>query len=123
MATVTMTSKLSEDLEPVKFYDLKIMLDDAKIGYVEIYIGYDDDGDETYTFVKTIDIDEEHRNHGYGTQVLKTLADEHDGIYLCPDNDDAERLYARLGDEVDYAHCPDALEGEMDEYGTMYHIA
>lgn len=72
-----------------RVYEIAIILD-RKIGYVELYCGYDADGDETYAYVKSIHIDSEFRNFGYGTKVLKTLAQEHGSILLCPDNPDSE---------------------------------
>lgn len=56
-----------------------------------------DDGD---TYVERIDVDDGYRSHGYGTAMLKQLAAMYGGVYLAPDNDDARRLYARLGDDV-----------------------
>lgn len=72
----------------------------ARVGGVEIggasVIVYDD-GD---TYVERIDVDDGYRNHGYGTAMLKQLAAMYGIVYLAPDNDDARRLYARLGDDV-----------------------
>lgn len=56
-----------------------------------------DDGD---AYVERIDVDDGYRNRGYGTAMLKQLAAMYGDVYLAPDNDDARRLYARLGDDV-----------------------
>lgn len=48
-------------------------------------------------YLERIDIDEEYRNRGIGTEALRLIADELDSIYLAPDNEDAARLYARIG--------------------------
>lgn len=56
-----------------------------------------DDGD---AYVERIDVDDGYRNRGYGTAMLKQLAAMYGDVYVAPDNDDARRLYARLGDDV-----------------------
>lgn len=117
---ITLITKISEDFESMKMFDISITLDGAKIGYAELFVAYDEDGDETAAYVKSIEIESAHRNHGYGTEVLKMLADAHDGIYICPDNEDAERLYARLGEETS---APDEFESEYDSWGVMYYIS
>ena len=50
-------------------------------------------------YVERIDIEEEYRNHGYGTAFLRELSDAYGFIYLAPDNADAQRLYERIGQE------------------------
>lgn len=70
-----------------------IVLDGQKIGYASAMY---EEGTDTY--IDRIDIDEDYRNHGYGTAALHVLADTFGGmIYLAPDNEDAQRLYDRLG--------------------------
>ena len=72
----------------------------ARVGAVEVgsasVILYDD-GD---AYIERIDVDDGYRNRGYGTAMLKQLAAEYGNVYLAPDNEDARRLYARLGDDV-----------------------
>ena len=51
-------------------------------------------------YCERIDIDEEHRNQGYGTAFLRALASEHGSLFVAPDNEDAQRLYDRLGWDV-----------------------
>lgn len=72
----------------------------ARVGGVDVggasVIVYDD-GD---AYVERVDIAVGYRNRGYGSAMLKRLAAMYNGIYLAPDNDDARRLYARLGDDV-----------------------
>lgn len=50
-------------------------------------------------YVERIDIEEEYRNHGYGTAFLRELSDTYGFVYLAPDNADAQRLYERIGRE------------------------
>lgn len=103
----------------IKMIDIDIMLNGIKIGYVELFISYDEDGEETASYIKSIEIKESYRNLGFGTEVLKRLAKDHNGIYICPDNKNAERLYARLGHETD---APEEFESELDNWGIMYYI-
>lgn len=103
-----------------RWYNIKIYDDDQEVGYAELFVSYDEDGDEKSAYINSIEIYEQYRNHGFGTAALKEIAAEHGGIYICPDNEDAERLYARIGEETS---APDELEAEMDNWGVMYYIA
>lgn len=69
-------------------------VDGEEIGWASVMV--DDNG----AYCERIDIAEGHRNHGYGTELLKTLSDEFGSIYVAPDNEDAQRLYDRLGYDV-----------------------
>ena len=101
-------------------YNLSVMLDGKKIGYGYLYLFYDEDGDLSVAYVKDINIDESYRNHGYGTSVLRQLSDKYGGIYICPDNPDAERLYDRLGRQV--SSPPEEIESELDSWDSIYLI-
>ena len=103
-----------------RWYNIKIYDGEAEIGYAELFVSYDEDGDEKSAYINSIEIYETYRNKVFGTAALKELATKHNGIYICPDNEDAERLYARIGEETD---APDELEAEMDNWGVMYYIA
>lgn len=70
-----------------------VMLDGCKIGNVGVMTS------KSGTYVEGIVIDESQRNHGYGSKALTELSEIYGGIYLAPDNADAERLYARIGYE------------------------
>lgn len=56
--------------------------------------------DEDSSYLERIDIDEEHRGKGYGTQALYLLRDIYGPYYLAADNEDARRLYDRIADEM-----------------------
>lgn len=103
-----------------RWYDISIMEGETKVGYAELLVSYDEDGDEKSAYINSIEIYEQFRNCGHGTAALKTIAAEHNGVYICPDNEDAERLYARIGEETG---APDELEAEIDNWGVMYYIA
>lgn len=89
-----------------------ILLNGKKIGFVEAF--------KSLHYIQSIGIDEDYRNNGYGTQVLKWFANTQDCVYICPDNGDAERLYERLGDEI--SQIPENLLGEYWQWGVMYEI-
>lgn len=56
-------------------------------------------------YCERIDIDEEYRNNGYGTSALNELSEMFDGITVAPDNEDAKRLYERIGCESRYENA------------------
>lgn len=103
-----------------RWYNIDIYEGETKVGYAELFVSYDEDGDEKSAYINSIEIYEAYRNNGLGTKTLKEIAAEHNGVYICPDNEDAERLYARIGEETS---APDELESEMDNWGVMYYIA
>ncbi|MBP5782447.1 MAG: GNAT family N-acetyltransferase [Bacteroidales bacterium] len=55
--------------------------------------------DDNSAYLERIDIDESYRNKGYGTKAIRQLSSEYGGIIVAPDNEDARRLYERLGYE------------------------
>jgi RimJ/RimL family protein N-acetyltransferase len=70
---------------------LDIMEGGTKIGVMSLLV--DDDS----TYIERIDIDEAHRNRGYGTEAIRLVADEYDETFAAADNEDAARLYSRIG--------------------------
>ena len=50
-------------------------------------------------YVERIDIDEDYRNRGLGTQMLKDLSSMYGSVAVAPDSEDAQRLYQRIGSE------------------------
>lgn len=91
---IKLTKEFSIDYGVQKFLD--IVFNNTVIGAVSV-IEYD--SDETY--IERIDVDEEFRNRGYGTETLNELSAIYGEFYITPDNEDAQRLYARLGNEID----------------------
>ena len=67
------------------------------VGGLSICI-YDDD-EEPGTLIDYINVDEQYRNRGYGSRAIMEIADQYGPCYLAPDNEDARRLYERLGEE------------------------
>ncbi|MBR0075681.1 MAG: GNAT family N-acetyltransferase [Synergistaceae bacterium] len=97
------------------FYD-----GDVHIGYMQFFEGYDDEGELDFGFVMSFEIFEAFRNKGYGTQILKMLAQKYGKIYLCPTDEDNERLYARIGEEIE--KCPEMIQSNFDTYKKMFLI-
>lgn len=71
----------------------KIYKDGQEIGSASILVS--DEG----AYIERIDIDEDMRGKGIGTYVLKNLARRYDGFTIAADNERANRLYERLGNE------------------------
>lgn len=80
-----------------------ILLGDTVVGSVSIITDYSEaDG---YCYVERIDILPEYRGRGIGTEVLTHTIYDNFGwkcrtVIVAPDNLDARRLYARLGEET-----------------------
>lgn len=55
-----------------------------------------DDG----AYCERIDVEEDMRNQGIGSDFLRFLSTTYGDIYVAPDNEDAQRLYDRLGFDV-----------------------
>ncbi len=73
-------------------YELR--LDGETIGWASVMVS-----DTAY--VERIDIDENYRNRGFGTKMLKDLSSMYGSVAVAPDNEDARRLYERIGEEYE----------------------
>jgi len=51
--------------------------------------------------ITNLDVDEEYRNHGLGTKIIKRIVNDLGVAAITPCNADNERLYARLGRKID----------------------
>lgn len=91
------------------FQSRGIILNGKQVGAVGINI-YDD-----FTLIERLDVDEEYRNKGIGSKIITDIASEFDTTYIVPDNENAKRLYERLGDEVT---DDDVVEYLDDGYGV-----
>ena len=86
------TRRSQEDSYESINYD--IVGDGKTIGYATII------NDENEAYLERIDIDEEYRNQGLGTKAILDLSEKYGGLIVAPDNEDARRLYERLGYET-----------------------
>lgn len=73
---------------------LNILHDEALVGEASIMVS------ESGAYCERIDINEEYRNQGIGTEALKLLSREFGTVTVAPDNEDAQRLYERIGYDV-----------------------
>lgn len=88
------------DSEVCDYHSFDIYADGQKVGSIEIIDCFNEENDICY--VERIDIDEEYRGQGIGTEVLKNTLYSDFGYYttiVAPDNEDAQRLYERIGRE------------------------
>lgn len=86
------TRRTNEDsFEAISF---DIIENGITVGYASIML------DDSSAYCERIDIDEEYRNRGYGTAALRDLSEMFHGIIVAPDNEDAQRLYERIGYET-----------------------
>ena len=105
------------------YYQTVLMLLDEKvIGEASVLHEYeleDEDDEEettdkiTQVLIDRLDVDESYRNHGYGTSLISYITSYYDhSAYLAPDNENAQRLYDRIGDDVS-----DSPEAEYFDQG------
>lgn len=83
-----------EEKDGYAFWD--ILLGGEKIGSAEI------DTSDGSAYIERIDVKESFQRNGYGTTTLNYLSGFYGEIYLAPDNEDAKRLYERLGEDVSH---------------------
>lgn len=77
-------------------YEFDILVDGVKVGAADVMA---EDEDDEHAYVERIDIFAEYQNNGFGTDALRQLSDKWFGVEIAPDNEDAQRLYERLGEE------------------------
>jgi ribosomal protein S18 acetylase RimI-like enzyme len=98
---ITKTAEFEEDgYTAIGFV---FMVDGSEVGGADVEVS------ETGAYVSRVDVDEEFRGQGIGTQALKELSRILGGITVAPDNEDAQRIYERLGDTIS--------KSEYDEFG------
>lgn len=73
-----------------------IEVEGEAVGELDVVISQNSDN----IYLENLDIDEEHRNQGYGTQAIKLVAGMFWRVYIAPTNEDNARLYARLGEDA-----------------------
>lgn len=106
------------DGDEYDYYGYDIIVNGQKVGTIEIVDHFNEDNDVCY--VERIDIDEDFRCRGIGTQVLtEALYDElgYRTVVVAPDNADAQRLYERLGVAGYNAYDLDYMDQGYGVYG------
>lgn len=102
------------------YHGFNILVDGSKVGSIEV-IDHLDDDDNDAVYVERIDIDEDFRGQGIGTEVLtRVLKETCDYYYViaAPDNKDAQRLYERLGEEYSTSRFDYGCEYNDQGYGV-----
>lgn len=95
------TTKFDE-LENWVTYKNEIIVDDQVIGKAYTMVEFDEDGDkEDQVYLEDIDIEEEFRNQGYGTQAIQLLAEENEFLYFAPTDENNQRLYKRIASDME----------------------
>ena len=56
--------------------------------------------DDGSAYLERIDVDDGFRGQGIGTSAIREILGDFDCLYASPDNEDAARLYARLGTKI-----------------------
>lgn len=97
--TLTLTkSSYFADGEIKDYHHFDILADGEKVGTLSIIDQFNDENDVAY--VERIDIDEAFRGQGIGTTVLANcLKETYSAVVTAPDNENAKRLYERIGEE------------------------
>lgn len=93
---VVLNVERTTDEDSYLYDNAAILQNGVEVGAAEISYGTDE-----LPYVERIDIYPEYRNQGIGTKALKLIADKYGDYLIAPDNQDAARLYARLGELVE----------------------
>lgn len=92
MLNIIETRRTREDTYEAISYDID--LNGVTIGWASVI-----NGEDSPACIERIDIEESYRNQGYGSEAINAISDLFGGIIIAPDNEDAQRLYDRLGRE------------------------
>ena len=93
-------------------YKNEILMNGQKVGTAYTMT---DSEDEDRTYLESIDIDEDFRNLGYGTQAINKLAEINNFLYFAPTDENNKRLYERIAEEME-ADVPEVDQG----YGVYF---
>lgn len=93
---VVLNVERTTDEDSYMYDNVAILQNGIEVGAAGISYGTDE-----LPYVERIDIYPEYQNKGIGTKALKLIADKYGDYLIAPDNQDAARLYARLGELVE----------------------
>lgn len=83
--------------------------------------------DNGFGYVERIDVDDGFRGQGIGTAAIREIMKDFDGLYFAPDNADAARLYARMGEKIvgedAEGDCPLECLYYLDQGFGVYEVA
>lgn len=103
---VNYNQTFKQDLDDGTRYNYDLKIGNTKVG--DMTLDVYDDGDTAV--IDRIDIDTQYRNQGFGTRFIKDIANKYFETYIVPDNENARRLYARLGDDSNIRSPYDYLD-------------
>lgn len=112
--TLTIEKSLFDKLAGWEILACKVFRDGAQVGKAEIMVPPEEKGDEVY--LSSLDVFEEYRNQGIGTQIIQDLAEEYGFLYFAACDENSERLYRRIGEEFTYNYPAEVDQG----YGVYY---
>ena len=96
MTNLTYTTTEHYTEEGYTHYTRTILLEETKVGHID----YMHESEEDEVYVEFVGIDEEHQNKGYGSKALKALSKEFWLTYLAPTDENNQRCYERIGEEI-----------------------
>ena len=96
------------DSDGNEFVRLVATIDQTEVANATLYLNFHDD----LNFLERIDVAAGYQGQGIGSMILKSLSSEYGEFFLAPDNEDAARLYDRLGFELS--------ESDYSEFGFAY---
>lgn len=91
--------EIKETRNQENYISLDIYADGILVGEAGIMLPGEDDEDQS-CYLERLDIDEEHRGQGIGTEAIYKLDRMYDDLFFAPDNEDAKRLYDRIATDV-----------------------
>ena len=91
---ITLQQTYREDEDSYSYEGYSIMVDGNEVGFANLMI------DDTSTYIERLDINEESRNKGFGTQAITMISGMYDKVFAAPDNASSRRLLERLGYET-----------------------
>ena len=79
---------------------LDILADDAIVGSAMVTRYHGENVCREYAHLERIDIDEDSRGKGYGSDAIEAMRKAYGRIVAAPDSEDSRRLYERIGELV-----------------------
>lgn len=78
--------------------------------------------DDGTNYLARLDVNEDERGKGYGTALIQKLVEIYGSVIVTPDNEDAARLYARLGTSIEGTPLYDESFFALDNGFGVYSI-
>lgn len=115
---LTITKKIEDEDANAVYTYCDITADGQVVGDVEVVTDYDQDEEDSIAYIERIDVYEEYRGKGIGTEVITLISNAHAFAVLAPDNERARSLYERLGEDF----SSDEVYGYCDQGFGVYRV-